>query len=616
MTAAGKATILITTILMVMVAGVRGQQSPPAQGQESFRILEKPAAQYTSPALQQAEQLLLMGQYDRAAVLLERELEQHPGEAAVISLLAGCYEGLGDYGRLLMLLNRQAAQQSPNFNLCVDLGQAYLRNGQTDSARYWFFEAARLAQKHVRILTRVTDAYQKLGQYPLEREFIDSLRVWHGDSTLLAEPMGDALAAQGDYAGATREYLVYMESDSAAAEVGENKIVALLQYPESADKVMTVVGDALTRQLKNPRLANVYAQVLMEQGRFGEAYDLFRRRDSLLKSSGSDLLYFMQECRRRGRYDYIVTAGTCFMERYASSGLAVPARFVLVEGLIGLEKYAEAGRLLDSLIPSTRTSDRAEALIRSGILCRDHLDRPDSAEALFRQVSRLLPGSRFDTDARLELADLFIQQRRFDSSIAIYDTLLARELPEDKAERAAFLRAQALLFTGACDQSAEALRNLIRRFPRGMYVNDAIQIGMILSEALEEAPKQMDLFAQAEYFRYTGRVDSLEYYLTKICQIDIPGLAPVAYLRLGDIRRGQNRLPEAVTAADSLVSRYPDSYFAPFGLKLKADILWVNPQTKEEAAAIYRDLLERYGTYPFSAEIRDILRRSDQAGRS
>jgi len=90
-TAAGKAALLIAAILMVMAAGVRGQESSPAQGQGSFRILEKPAAQYTSPALQQAEQLLLMGQYERAAALLERELEQHPTEAVVISLLAGCY---------------------------------------------------------------------------------------------------------------------------------------------------------------------------------------------------------------------------------------------------------------------------------------------------------------------------------------------------------------------------------------------------------------------------------------------------------------------------------------------------------------------------------------------
>lgn len=613
---ASRTCIVIAAALLWAVGGLAAQEAPAQPDRSLLRIQEKPALPYASPAFRQAQQLLLVGQFERAAALLEGELEKNPTETTLMSLLSECYENLGDYGKLLILLNRQAALQPRSFGLSMDLGQAYLWNGQTDSARYWFFEAARLAKNETRVLTRATEAYQKLGHYPLEREFVDSLRVWHADSTLLAEPMGNALAAQGDYAAATREYLTYMESDSTTAEVGENKIVALLQYPESADKVMTVVGEALNRQLSNPRLANVYAQVLMEQGRFGEAYDLYRRRDSLLGTTGSDLLYFMQECRRRGRNDYVVTAGNCFQQRYPSSGLAIPARFVLIDGLIGLGKYAEASRLLDSLIPSTRTSDRAEALIRFGILQRDHLDRPDSAESLFRQAIRLIPGSRFDVDARLELADLFVGQRRFDSAVAAYDTLLTRDLPDDKAEQATYLRAQTLLFKGECEPSVEAFQNLIRRFPRGMYVNDAIQFVMILGEALEEAPKQMDLLSQAEYFRYVGRADSLEYYLTKICRIDIPGLAPVAYLRLGTLCRGQQRLPEAVAAADSLVGRYPDSYFAPFGLKLKADILWLNPQTKEEAAALYRGLLERYGTYPFSAEIRDILRRSDQAKRS
>ncbi|MDD4051260.1 MAG: tetratricopeptide repeat protein, partial [candidate division Zixibacteria bacterium] len=498
----------------------------------------------------------------------------------------------------------------------MEIGQVYLWNGQTDSARYCFLRAARMSDGRPPILTRVTEAYQKLGHYSLEKEFIDSARVWFKNPVLLAGPMGDALAGQTDYAGATREYLAYMNEDSVAAEYGAGKIIALIQYPESAEKVIAVIGEALKQQVREPRLANVYAQALIEQDRYGEAFDFFRQRDSALSRSGSDLLYFMQECRRRGRNDYIVTAGSYFLEKYPSSGLAVPARFFLIDGLIGLGQYAEAEKLLDSLLPSTRTSDRAEALMKAGVLHKNYLNGPDTAETLLRSAIRMIPGSRFEIDARLELADLFIRQRRLDSAIAAYDTLLARDLPDEKAEKAAFLRAETFLFKGEYDQATESFRGLIRRYPRGMYVNDAIQVGMILDEALEEAPKQMDLLSQAEYFRYVGRADSLEYYLTKICRIDIPGLAPVAYLRLGDLWSGQNRFPEAIAAADSLVGKYPESYFAPFGLKLKADILWLDPQTKDQAAGIYRSLLEQYGTYPFAAEIRDRLRRPDLPSRS
>lgn len=615
-TAVNRATAFVLAALMLAAVAVTAQETPPQPDRSFTRMKEKPAARYMSPAVEQAQQLMLMGRFEQATAILERELEQNPTEAVIMYLLAGCYENLGDYGKLLILLNRRAAIEPPNPDLSLDIGQAYLWSGQADSARFRFFQAARLSNGQPQMLSRITEAFQKLGHYALEQEFIDSARVWFANGALLAEPMGDALAAQADYAGATREYLTCMESDSAGAENGENKIIALIQYPESAEKVMTVIGATLRQQVKNPRLANVYVQVLMEQERYAEAYDLFRQRDSVLNKSGSDLLYFMQECRRRGRNDFVVTAGNYLLQKYPASGLVVPARFVLIDGLIDLGQYAEAGRLLDSLLPSTRTSDRAEALIKAGVLYRDYLGRPDTAEALLRKAIRLIPGSRYESDGRAELADLFIRQRRLDSAVAMYDTLLAGELPDDKAEEAAFLRAETFLFKGEYDKAAEGFKGLIRRYPRGMYVNDAIQIGMILGDALEEAPKQMDLLSQAEYFRYVGRIDSLEYYLTKICLIDIPSLAPMAYLRLGNLWRSQNRLPEAVAAADSLIGHYPESYFAPFGLKLKADILWLAPTTKDEAAGIYRSLLERYGTYPFAAEIRERLRRPDQGGRS
>jgi outer membrane protein assembly factor BamD (BamD/ComL family) len=78
----------------------------------------------------------------------------------------------------------------------------------------------------------------------------------------------------------------------------------------------------------------------------------------------------------------------------------------------------------------------------------------------------------------------------------------------------------------------------------------------------------------------------------------------------------QQRLDQAVASADSLISLYPDSYYLPFGLKLKADVFLLSAHTKDQALVIYHTLLEQYGFYPFAAEIRDIIRREAPGGRS
>ncbi|MDD4052589.1 MAG: tetratricopeptide repeat protein, partial [candidate division Zixibacteria bacterium] len=200
MTQAGRIfAYVLAALLLCAAVGVAQDAPPPDRGR--LRVMEKPAVQLMSPAVEQAQQLLLMGQYDRAAALLERELEKDPANSTILALLSVCYENQGDYARLLILLNRRAAVEPPDVNLFMEIGQVYLWNGQTDSARYCFLRAARMSDGRPPILTRVTEAYQKLSHYSLEKEFIDSARVWFKNPVLLAGPMGDALAGQTDYAG-------------------------------------------------------------------------------------------------------------------------------------------------------------------------------------------------------------------------------------------------------------------------------------------------------------------------------------------------------------------------------------------------------------------------------
>ena len=115
---------------------------------------------------------------------------------------------------------------------------------------------------------------------------------------------------------------------------------------------------------------------------------------------------------------------------------------------------------------------------------------------------------------------------------------------------------------------------------------------LILDEAIEQAPDQLDLFSLAEFYRHTGQTDSLEYYLKKICRVGIPALAPVSYLNLAQLYNRQANEKLALEAIDSLLSFYPESYFYPFGLKAKAEILWKSEKTRESARSIYKNIPE------------------------
>ena len=57
---------------------------------------------------------------------------------------------------------------------------------------------------------------------------------------------------------------------------------------------------------------------------------------------------------------------------------------------------------------------------------------------------------------------------------------------------------------------------------------------------------------------------------------------------------------------------FSDSYYYPYVLKQKADILLEQNEKAAEAYTIYRQLLKDFPNYPFITEIRKILRTESQ----
>ena len=58
----------------------------------------------------------------------------------------------------------------------------------------------------------------------------------------------------------------------------------------------------------------------------------------------------------------------------------------------------------------------------------------------------------------------------------------------------------------------------------------------------------------------------------------------------------------------NLIEQFAESYFAPYGMKSKADLILMQGKDKEQAMQLYRELLEHHSDYPFITEVRKKLR--------
>jgi len=622
---------IISSLMIIALAGTLAAQDKPVRIYVDTIRIELPrvtrsiddTTETTDPLfgvqpeeIDRARRLMQFGEFRRAAQILEEYLEEGPKTPAAHDLLIQCYEQSKQYDKLIAYLKRRLEIQPPSFGLYRDLGKAHITAGMPEAAAPYFFEAVSFGTDRERAFSTIADIYYKSGLYDLERSFIDSARVLAGDTSLMAGKMGDALAARQQFAAATLEFLTYMEKDSITARIGEERIISLMRFPESVDTVMAILFDRISSRKETRQLQKIYGQMLMEQDRFDEAFEFFRRQDSLSEGNGVDILVFMQECTKRRKYEQALRAGDYFLRRHARSSLKNSVNFVMAESFIGVGEYYEALARYETIAGDfIRPAHRAEANLSIGLLYKDYLDDPKKAEEYLNLVIETVPGGSYAVLAQQALADIAIGQRQLDTAIGMLESLLELELPPEIAERVEFTLAETHLFKEDYREANTRFRRIISRYPRGFYVNDAIQYSLIIGETLDEAPKQIDLFSSAEYFRYTQRPDSLEYYLSKICRVGIPSLAPISYVHLARLYADQKRHTEAVAAVDSLMNLYPESYFLPYGLKLKADIFMELPENRDRAMELYRELLSDYPTYPFGAEIREIIRRESPSGR-
>ncbi len=580
----------------------------PALTPSPLRVMpEKKRTTEQIREMDQVNRLIRMGEYLPAADLLEMLIEKHPGREDLKDRLIRCLEKGKNFDKLLLVLARRLENDPDNYILRREYGHAHLLLANADSADYQFLKAIPLAEPLPEVLYQIASIYQRFGFYKRETTFIDSARAFFNNRSLLASWQGDALAAQQKYAEATDEYLAFMEKDSMSAKTAEGKLIQLIRYPGSADTVMAVLYKKLNSNdgtEVSKGLIRTYADLLIVQDRFDEAFALHRDMDSLNERGGADIVVFVQSCIAYGKYENGITAGSYVLKAYPQAVLAGHTYSLLGEACQAVGRYKEAiGYYQKHRAKFDRPVQVIEDNFKIGTIYKDNLHNYDSAETYLTSAVTSGGKTRFAMGALFGLADLASRRSEFDQADSYYKQILEIEIPAQMGERAEFEMARNLIFRLKFTEADKRFSQLIARYPRGLYVNDAIQYSLILGEIDPGAVGQFDLYAGAEFFKFIGQADSLEHYLLKICRVGLPEVAPSSYLGLAEMYFAQNKIELARSAIDSLKSQFPDSYYYPFAQKIKADMLFADEKTNQAGLDIYLKLLSDYATFPFAAEI-------------
>jgi tetratricopeptide (TPR) repeat protein len=604
--------ILAITLLAV---GAIGIQASFAQGvsptKSTFELKKSTDTLFSlNRQLELARQLIQQRNYGSAADMLEILYEKSPQDQSVIGMLRYCYTQLKQYAKAELFVRKQIAQDPRNFGTWLDLAEVQADEGFSDSSRVSYHEARKL------IPPGDTTRFQILLRSQISRNMnddalglIDTLRHQFRDSGLYALEKGLLLEHAKDYRGAIREYGPILTNDTTneALEV-ERRLMSLLDFVDSSPEVEKGLQDEATRTHSSV-IIRLLADHYIKINQFDKAFAYAVKRDSLYGFQGVSLVSFMRQCYDRRLYQQTVRMGEYVFAKFPSGSAFIDASMVYADALAHLGRTNDAlARYSQVVAVSPRPEDKGEALLDMGLIYFDDLGDYKQALVYFDSVATKYQVGQAYVDACRMRPYCHLRMGDRAAARADFQRLKKQLVIQDITEEVSYELAVLDFYDKRYDSANVGFRKLIVDYPRGLYVNDALQILMVMDEA-KGAPELLGEFGDALWFQECAQDDSSRARLDRLTREENSALADDALYRLVMLDLKLNDSTSASAAIERLTDSFPASYYVPFGLKEKADMLSVNATSLDEAKELYKRILERYPNYPFVAEIRKRLRQ-------
>jgi tetratricopeptide (TPR) repeat protein len=594
-------------------SGLFGQQVLRPEQTSEAQLLQV-APRGIDQRLLTARKLIKFHNYSGASELLEAALESRPHDQVVQNLLMSCYEQLKQYLKAEVLARHVVQLHPQNLEFRIKLAELLVLQGKVEEGTEIYSQAVQSLSHFER--DRFMAVISSMVLHGMGRPamvLIDSLRAAMEDSLLFALDRGSILQKRQSYSEAADEYCsVLWEDTTANARSAEKRLMSLLDFGDSSEEVERALLDIVNRN-PGPGATRVLATWYIKSGRFDDAFEFAIRQDSLSETPGNALLSFLYQCADRKLHHQVIRMAEHILGSGEVTPFTLDVTFRYADALRGTGRYHDAIAVYAGI--ESGASDvraKSDALYYIGEIYLDGLLAYDSALACFDSVlANYRSGVSYLLAAR-GIPVAYLRMGQVDNSKKHFLALRNKRLNDDMREEVDYNLALLTFFDGKYDSAEVAFRKLMVDYPRGFYVNDALVLVMLISEA-KSAPELLEVYSGALFYAERLLVDSARGQFARIVENENKTLADIALFKLASLDLAAGNHDEALGVLEQLIDGFPESYYLPHGMKMKADILVERIGRIGDARDIYRFLLENYPNYPFISEVRSRLRELEDA---
>jgi len=605
---------LTTIAWLIFIMPLAAQETPlPSQFPEPS-VKARTWVTGEDQRLMAARRLINNRDYESAVSLLEVINDSLPNNPVIETLLLRCYEYLGQYARAEQLARKMLIAAPGGLTFRLKLAELLAKQEKLDEAVAVYSETlTTLKPDDKGTLSLVLSSMLNNGVEVEAFRLIDSLRLIRDDKSLFGLERGRAYEQQKRYQEAAGEYNKVLAYDTTrTAMQAESRLLELLKFVETEPVVVEVLTLENT-ETDNRRAIRLLAAHFIGSEQYDRGFTLSLKQDTIDDFDGRALMYFMRQCTERQYPLQVIRMGEYILAQARPELASGEMYRLLGEAYTETAQFTKAIASFNRIIAKTPAETLvAEALAQNGYIYLYGLKDCDSALLCFDSVVNHYPQGygylsalRGIPLARLGQGDIAAARRDFKA-------LAGRHLNPDLKEEVAYYLA-ALDFIEHRFATAEtAFRKLMVDYPRGLFVNDALELLMVLNEAEEDSSLMVD-FATAWLFEIKRESEPAARQWELMAEKEESALADNALFRWTQLELERGDTLQADICLDRLLDDFPDSYYRPWGLHTRGDLLVVTEKGLPLAQEIYRQLLETYPNYPFASEIREKLRNLEPA---
>lgn len=564
------------------------------------------ALSFAQPVLDQqlarAENFLNNGDYERAALLLERYYPDNQSNPRLYQLLKNAYFGTKEYDKLEKLVAGQLAIYPKNRDLHLDQIEFFLRKGERE-------KAGASAESYIAFAPRDSFSYSNLASRYLAAGYVEEALGFYLQArkvllkpALFAFPLAETFRSLRRWREALGEYLLLLYTDPANSQALFRATSLMADIPPDDPNVGPFL-DALLARKPDALVFRFKGDWELRKGNLDAALGAYQEAD---RRGAGDGFLILDMARRLvfSNPEKVAGLAVWFEKTYPKNPQMPQMLFSVAEAQIRLGNFDAALTAYEKIMASPLMEDRAQALLKSARLFLDYAGQPDSALAKIEKLKAFNVPPLFQETSVLE-ARAEAARGNYDGAKKILAQITGRSAAW--GEEIDFLLAEWDFYFLNFEEAEKKYARVVDAYPRGLRGNDALRRLALLK--LFGTAKETPLAVFASWLKDLSQFKENEAEAKRQSLEPVnPTLAAEALFNWGLYLGARRRDAAADAVFEKLASVYPQSPQAPLALEKQGEIAEWSGRA-QIAVNAYEKILENYPEAVNVESVRGKLRR-------